>query len=340
MTTLETPKRSMMDNASSYSEASSAISVAGITKRYGNFTAVDDVKLEVARGEIFGLLGPNGAGKTTTIDLLVGLRVPDAGAVSVLGMTPSTDRAEFTRRVAVQPQEASLYDTLTVAETLRLFASLHEQPRSVAEVAELIGLADQAKVRAKKLSGGQRRRLLLGVALIGNPELVVLDEPSAGLDPAARKQLWKVISGLQDRGTTVLLTTHHMDEAAALCDRVAIMVDGRIVQLGTPDQLVRERSAHRRISFDVGNHVDLSILNRLGEQAAITRKQTANGFHIQAVTDEADAFLGELMRAGIKPNNLTVETDTLEDVFLELAETSDYSTRLTKKNGKSNERNR
>ncbi|PPG50057.1 MULTISPECIES: ABC transporter ATP-binding protein [unclassified Rathayibacter] len=312
--------------------------VEGLVKTYGEFRAVAGLDLRVGRGEVFGLLGPNGAGKTTTIDLLVGLRRPSAGSVRILGLDPAADRAALTARVAVQPQEASLYDTLSVAETLRLFASLHTAPRPVAEIAERIGLADQAGVRVKRLSGGQRRRLLLGVALIGDPELVVLDEPSAGLDPAARQSLWSLIASLRERGTTVVVTTHHMDEASVLCDRVAIVVDGAIVAVGAPEELVRQRSAHRRVSFTLPLEAAPDALLAHPGVVSLETSPGADEQRVEVVTSDSDDLIAHLTTAGWRPRDLTVATRTLEDVFLALAETSDYESRSrgTKRKGRKN----
>ncbi|GAA4194032.1 ABC transporter ATP-binding protein [Microbacterium oryzae] len=310
-----------------HDEGAPVIAVDGLVKTYDGFRAVAGIDLEVARGEIFGLLGPNGAGKTTTIDLLVGLRTPTEGTVRVLGLDPSADRAEFTARVAVQPQEASLFESLTVAETLRLFASFHAGPRPVEEIAHSIGLDEQAGVRVKKLSGGQRRRLLLGVAIIGDPEVVVLDEPSAGLDPAARQALWSLIASLRERGTTVLITTHHMDEATVLCDRVAIVVDGAVVALGAPDELIRQRSQQRSVSFTVPDGASLENLRRRPSVVSVEAVSTATGDRITVVTSDSDALLVDLPALGLHARDLTIAAQTLEDVFLALAETSDYDSR-------------
>ncbi|MBD2761898.1 ABC transporter ATP-binding protein [Kocuria sp. cx-116] len=208
-----------------------------MAKHYGDFTAVDTLDLNVPAGEIFGVLGPNGAGKTTLLECLVGLRKPTEGRIRVLGLDPHRDRAEFTTRVAVQPQQASIFESLKVREAIDLFGALYSNPVDTDEILRLVDLEEYADRRITRLSGGQQRRALVGVTLVGRPEVVVLDEPSAGLDPQARRGLWRVLEQLKERGTTVLLTTHHMDEAAAVCDRVAIIVDGRIKALGTPRDL-------------------------------------------------------------------------------------------------------
>jgi ABC-2 type transport system ATP-binding protein len=245
-------------------------------------------------------------------------------------LDPAVERAEFTARVAVQPQDASLFDSLTVAETLRLFASFHDRPRPVEEIAQRIGLDDQAGVRVKKLSGGQRRRLLLGVAIIGDPEVVVLDEPSAGLDPAARQSLWQLITSLRDRGTTVVVTTHHMDEATVLCDRVAIVVDGAVVALDAPDELVRQRSQQRSLSFTTSPETDLAPLRSHPLVTAVEITSGTSADRVTVTATDSDALLTELPALGIHPRDLTIAAQTLEDVFLVLAETSDYESRTTK----------
>src|ERR1700712_204238 len=191
-------------------QAEVVIAVKGLVKRYGEFEALRGVSFEVNRGEVFGFVGPNGAGKTTTIECIVGLRKPTEGTVRVLGLDPSANRAQTTARVAVQTQSASLFDTLSVIETLRLFASFHRNALDPGDVVHQVGLDEERDHRSKNLSGGQARRLLLGVALVGDPEIVVLDEPSAGLDPAARQNLWGLIDSLRARGVTVLLSTHDM----------------------------------------------------------------------------------------------------------------------------------
>lgn len=214
-----------------------AVEAHNVAKYYGDFAAVDQLDLNVTAGEIFGVLGPNGAGKTTLLECLVGLRKPTRGRIQVLGLDPHRDRAEFTTRVAVQPQQASIFESLKVREAIDLFGALYSDPMDTDEILRLVDLEDHADRRITRLSGGQQRRALVGVTLVGRPEVVVLDEPSAGLDPQARRGLWRVLEQLRDHGTTVLLTTHHMDEAAAVCDRVAIIVDGRIKALGTPREL-------------------------------------------------------------------------------------------------------
>ena len=303
-----------------------AITVGRVVKQYGDFTAVDGVEFAIGRGEIFGLLGPNGAGKTTLIECIVGLRRPTSGTIDVLGFDPARDRAEITARVAVQTQSASLFDTLSVAETLRLFASFHAAPKDPVEVAGSVGLGDQQAVRTKNLSGGQYRRLLLGVALVADPQIIVLDEPSAGLDPMARRELWTLIRGLRDAGTTVLLSTHHMDEATELCDRVAILIAGRIVALDSPAELVLQRSADSTVSFTVPMSADPAMLAELVGVTATTREEVRDGVRVTLATSDPDELLRRItFTRGLAARDISIHRGSLEDIFVELAETREAS---------------
>ena len=214
------------------------VSVRGLTKSYGDFEALKGVDFEIRAGEVFGLLGPNGAGKTTTIEILEGYRRRDAGEAEVLGADPETAGLDWRGRIGVVLQSSAMYENLTVAEELAQFAGYYDHPRPVEEVIELIGLEEKRATRARRLSGGQRRRLDLGLALIGDPELIFLDEPTTGFDPGARRRAWETIRSLSGLGKTILLTTHYLDEVEQLADRLAVLREGRIVASGTVQELV------------------------------------------------------------------------------------------------------
>jgi ABC-2 type transport system ATP-binding protein len=293
------------------------ISVRGLRKAYGPLEAVRGIDLEVARGEVFAFLGPNGAGKTTTVEVLEGYRERSAGEVSVLGSDPATAGREWRGRVGIVLQECRMEPKLSVRETLRMYAGYYREPRDVDATIELVGLADKADERAGKLSGGQQRRLDVGVALIGDAELLFLDEPTTGFDPFARRQFWEVVSGLRALGKTVLLTTHYMDEAQALADRVAVIADGRIVGEGTPDELGGRGQAATEISFGLPEGVAATELPvGLAAQPA-----AANG-RLLLRTDEPTAVLNELtgwaLERGVELRRLEVRRPSLEDVYLEL----------------------
>lgn len=293
-----------------------AISVKGLVKRYGDRNVVDGLDLEVRQGEVLAFLGRNGAGKTTTTEILEGYRERDAGEVLVLGQDPATAGADWRARLGIVLQESRPLGALTVRETLRLYAAYFPHPRTVDEVISLVGLDEQAGQRAGRLSGGQQRRLDVGVALIGNPELVFLDEPTTGFDPDARRQFWDVITGLRDLGTTVFLTTHYMDEAQVLADRVAVMRDGRVAALGTPAELQALRG-DVEITFVLPHGTGLDALPALSAPAA----QAGAEVRIATTAPTADlaALCGWADGRGLELEGLTVARPTLEDVFLAIA---------------------
>ena len=274
-----------------------AISVRGLRKSYGALAAVQGVDFEIEQGEVFGLLGPNGAGKTTTVEILEGYRTRDAGEVTVLGHDPQRPGREFRQRIGVVLQQSELWPNLTVRETHKIFAGYYEQPRDVDEVIELVGLAEKRDARVKTLSGGQKRRLDLGVALVGDPDLVFLDEPTTGFDPAARRAAWEMIRSLRSLGKTVLLTTHYLDEAEQLADRVAVMRDGVIVKIGRPRELTT-----------AGLEVEIRY-RRDGEEIVIRTSEPTRVLH--ELTSEA-------MARGVDLERLEVRRPTLEEVYLSL----------------------
>jgi ABC-2 type transport system ATP-binding protein len=279
------------------SAVAQAIVVSDLTKSYGDVQAVRGVSFEVAEGEVFGLLGPNGAGKTTTVEILEGYRPRDGGAATVLGLDPGNAPRELRERVGVVLQQSELSPLLTVHETHRMFAGYYANPRDVDEVVELVGLTEKRDARVKSLSGGQKRRLDLGVALVGNPELVFLDEPTTGFDPAARRAAWELIRALRELGTTILLTTHYLDEAQQLADRVAVLRDGLIVRQGSPADLI-------------------------GDARTTEIRYVSNGEVVTVSTTEPTRVLNELtadaLAGGHELERLEVRRPTLEDVYLEL----------------------
>jgi ABC-2 type transport system ATP-binding protein len=272
-----------------------AISVRGLRKTYGGFEAVRGIDFEIRVGEVFGLLGPNGAGKTTTIEILEGYRDRDAGEVEVLGLDPQDGDGAWRERLGVVLQSSSLYPNLTVRESLRTFAGYYEHSRDVDEVVEIVGLGEKADARVRTLSGGQKRRLDLGLALVGDPELIFLDEPTTGFDPGARRAAWETIRNLRSLGKTILLTTHYLDEAEQLADRVAVLRNGEIIREGKPSELT-SASAETEIRFV-----------RDGEAVVERTKEPTQ--RLRELIHEAGG--GEL-------EGLEVRRPTLEDVYLEL----------------------
>ena len=296
--------------------AEAVISVRGLRKSYGELEALRGIDLDVARGEIFAFLGPNGAGKTTAISVLEGYLERDAGEVEVLGEDPASAGRDWRGRVGFVLQECRMEPLLTVRETLEMYAGYYEHPRDVAETIELVGLTDKADDRTGRLSGGQQRRLDVAVALVGDADLLFLDEPTTGFDPSARRAAWQVIEGLRDLGKTVMLTTHYMDEAQALADRVAVIASGRIIAAGTPDDLGGRRDAECVISFELPNRDPGAV------EAAVAGEWSRTNGRLSLRTGDPTRSLHELtgwaLDNGIGLEGLEVTRPSLEDVYLEL----------------------
>ena len=284
------------------SESSPAIEVSALCKRYGDYEAVRGIDIVVKRGEVFGLLGPNGAGKTTTVEILEGYRQRTSGGVSVLGHDPAHRSIELRRRIGIVLQAGGIYSHITPREALAHWASFYPHPRDVEEVLELAGLQEKADVRSRKLSGGQLRRLDFALALVGDPELIFLDEPTTGFDPEARRAAWETIRSLRALGKTILLTTHYLEEAQALADRVAIMKDGRVLAIGPPRELMAHPpggAAHYRVAY-----------------------RDSHGELVEHETVDPTTLLHELtseaLERGEQLRELSVARPSLEDVYLEL----------------------
>ncbi len=299
-----------------------AVAVDDLHKSYGRTTAVDHVSLSIACGQVFGVVGPNGAGKTTLLETVVGLRVVSSGWVRVLGLDPHRQHRQLSRRIAVQPQTGALFPTLSARETVRLWASFYPSPADPEDVLELVGLTDKADDRVKRLSGGQQQRLLLAITLIGRPEVLFLDEPTGALDPAARQQLWAGIRSHRDNGGTVVLTTHSMQEAASLCDTVAIMDGGRIVASSSPEHLVREHFPASTVVFRTTCQPDQAALAALPGVDTVDVRWSGGGggARVAMRTTAPEDTLREVLASPSAhgATDLRLEQGSLEDVFLAL----------------------
>ena len=296
---------------------SSVVQVAGIQKRYGTLVAVDDVSFDVHEGEIFGLIGPNGAGKTTTMEAVEGLRPIDRGSITVLGLHPIRDVYALQDRVGVQLQAAQLQKRITVWEALDLWASLYRHPVDGARLLEQLGLAEKRNAWFMTLSGGQKQRLFIALALINDPELVFLDELTTGLDPQARRAIWELVRGIRARGKTVFLTTHLMEEAERLCDRVAILDHGKIIDIDTPAALVRRYCPERAVVLVTDDAAADATFRAARGVAEVSRREhelTIRGHGDELVT----TVIGVLSEHRIAVRDLRTERPTLEDVFLKV----------------------
>ena len=309
--------RAAADHPLSHTTSPAVVTVSDLVKRYGSVAAVDGVSFEVRGGEIFGLLGPNGAGKTTTVEIIEGLRDADAGTVRVLELDVRSQRQEIKERIGVQLQTPSLFPRLRVAELLNLFAGFFRRSVSIDDLIEDFGLEESRLKLVKQLSGGQQQRLSVALALVNDPEIVFLDEPTNGLDPQARLNLWGVMRGLQSRGKTIVVTTHYMEEAERLCDRVAIVDRGRIVAIGSPKELIRDAFTESAVTFraEGAEHDVLSelpgVVNASDENAEWT-------LYSNNVPATMGVLLSYAQGRGLEVEGLTIRGASLEDVFLKL----------------------
>ncbi|GAA4905854.1 ABC-2 type transport system ATP-binding protein [Stackebrandtia albiflava] len=290
-----------------------ALEVRNLHKRYGRHVAVEDVSFTVEEGEIFGVIGPNGAGKTTTVECIAGLRTPDSGAISVLGLDPIRDRAEVRERLGVQLQESGFPDAITVAEALELYSSYYRNPADWRELVELLGLADKRDTRYKALSGGQKQRLSIALALVGGPRIAILDELTTGLDPQARRDTWNLIARVRDTGVTILLVTHFMDEAERLSDRIAVIDGGRVAAVDTPAALIAQANAVQRVRFRVRQPLDGRVLTGLPD---VTDVQITEGrWTVTGSGQLLSSVAGALARAQVVAEDLRVDRHGLDDAF-------------------------
>ena len=299
-----------------------ALRCRGLVKKYGAVTALAGIDLEVRSGECFGMLGPNGAGKTTTVEIFEGLRQPDAGDVEVLGERWRGDGLVLRRRLGIQLQETKFPEKLQVREVVTLFRSFYPRGLDIEELLALVGLQEKGGAQVRTLSGGQKQRLSLGCALVGDPELLFLDEPTTGLDPQSRRQTWEIVESLKARGRTVLLTTHYMEEAARLCDRVAVVDHGKVIALGTPRELVASLGAQHVVEFALGEvtavAVDERMLRALPSVEQVALDGAAWRLTVREVHRAVPALLSALAERGVEPTDLATHHATLEDVFMAL----------------------
>jgi ABC-2 type transport system ATP-binding protein len=289
--------------------------VQNLVKKYGHLVAVDDVSLSIHEGEIFGIIGPNGAGKTTTVECISGLRVPDSGSITVYGLSPRKDRNKIREFVGVQLQESALPPRIKVGEAVRLFASCYSNPLDPHQLLESLGIEQIANSSFKNLSGGQKQRVSVALALVGNPKLAILDELTTGLDPEARREIWSLIERMRDRGVTVILVTHFMDEAERLCDRLALINHGAVVTLDTPEAIAA-RAGGSRVRFVPSQPVDDPMLRAIPGVNEIERK--AGYVTVTGTGDLAGSLINALAAIGVRVSDVEARTGNLEDAFIKL----------------------
>jgi ABC-2 type transport system ATP-binding protein len=300
------------------------LEVTNLRKTYGSTVAVDDVSFSVEEGEVFGILGPNGAGKTTTVECIEGLRRRDGGQIRVLGHDPDRDHADLTRVVGVQLQESGLQDRIRVREALDLFGTFYDDPVPAAELLDELQLADVAGTAYAKLSGGQKQRLSIALALIGRPRVAVLDELATGLDPVGRRDTWALVERIRERGVTVLLVTHFMEEAERLCDRVAVIDHGRVVALDSPSGLTGRVGGEQVLRFRVAEPLDGRLLTRLPEVRDV--RYGESGYVVTGTNEVAQSVLSTLTRAGLVALDLRLDRASLDDAFVALVREDEATT--------------
>lgn len=305
----------MLDNARNRRGQQPAVTVTNLVKRYGRLRAVDGVSFSIREGEIFGIIGPNGAGKTTTVECISGLRVPDSGSVSVYGLSPQRDRDRIREFLGVQLQESALPPRLRVGEALQLFAAFYPDPLDPREVLESLGIRDIERAAFKNLSGGQKQRLSIALALVGNPKIAILDELTTGLDPEARRGTWALIERMRERGVTVILVTHFMDEAETLCDRLALINRGRLKALDTPEAIAAGAGL-TRVRFVPSHPVDDEALYAVGGVQAVERKDRF--VTVMGTGDLAASVINALAAGGVQVSELEARRGNLDDAFIRL----------------------
>ena len=305
----------MLNNARDRSGQQPAVTITNLAKRYGSLQAVDDVSFSIQEGEIFGIIGPNGAGKTTTVECISGLRVPDSGSVSVYGLSPQHDRDKVRDFVGVQLQECALPPRLKVGEAMELFASFYPDPLDPQEVLESLAIKHIERATFKKLSGGQKQRVSIALALVGNPKIAILDELTTGLDPEARRDTWALIERMRERGVTVILVTHFMDEAETLCDRLVLINHGRLRALGTPEAIAAEAGMNR-LRFVPSKPVDDEALYAVDGVQMVTRKDRS--VTVMGTGDLAASLISALAADGVQVSGLEARRGNLDDAFIRL----------------------
>ena len=295
-----------------------AIEVANLVKIYGATRAVDGISFEVKDGEVFGMLGPNGAGKSTTTEMIEGLRTPDTGTIAVLGIDVIKNPDQVKQRVGIQLQTTALYQKLTVRELLKLFASFYAKSLPINELVALVNLEEKADTISKNLSGGQKQRLAVALALVNDPEIVFLDEPTTGLDPQARRSMWDVVTNLQKRGKTVFMTTHYMEEAERLCDRVAVVDHGKMIALGPPQALIRENFQQTALEFSTNEQLPAAQLQVLPFVESIQAENGITTLFSNGVSRTTNALMALAEERNTELKGFAIRMATLEDVFLKL----------------------